>query len=77
MAKAKTHTFKFKSKKGQDVEIIYKPQGVEVSNEKAFQGHLEKVTDVLQCSDYGVPKKKEKPKAEVKQEPKIKGIDEV
>ena len=76
MAKPKEHKFKFKSKKGQDVEIVYKPVGIEVNNEKVFQGHLEKVTDLLQCTDYKA-KKKEPEKPKEPEQPKIKGIDEV
>jgi len=75
----KKHSFKFKSKKGQDVSIDYTPENVNVSNEKAFQGHLENVVEVIQCSGYGVPDKKAEPKKEPEKpkEPTIKGIDDV
>jgi len=78
MAKAIEHKFKFDSKKGQKVDILYKPVDVNVKEPKAFQGYLEKVVDLLQCTDYGVPKKKSEPeKPKEPEQPKIKGIDEV
>jgi hypothetical protein len=63
----KNINFKFKSAKGQDITIDYKPEGIVVNDPKAFQGHLVKVVDLLQCED--------KPK-EVKKEPEIKGVAE-
>ena len=63
----KEHIFKFKSKKGQEVELKYQPHlPVRITDEKEFQPYLEGIVDLIQCSDY----KAKKIKREVKVEPK-------
>lgn len=53
----KEHKFKFKSKKGQEVELVYKPEyPVVVNNESEFQPYIEHIVNFLQCTDYKAKK---------------------
>ena len=66
-------TFKFKSAKGSEFSIDYTPNGMKVTDDKAFEKHMHKVADLLECEGKLAKKHEDKPepkKIEKKAEPK-------
>lgn len=61
--------FNFKSTKGSKIVMKYEPEGVKISDPKAFEGYLKKVVDFIQVDD------KAKPRVLKEEKPKIAGLE--